>query len=222
MTNDIVDSPHRLESRARLTLLLSGSQGRLPIMRHLFATAVFLVLLAGSAVAQTRDQNWAWCKGGDPVLSIKGCTGLIQSLSETRNNLAIAHSNRGITYSDRGEFDRALADYEQALKLNPNLAQAMNSLAWDLATMPSSRLRDGPRAVELAEEALALDANEPGFLDTAAAAYAEAGRFADAVRAQEKAVGILRRADGVPAATLEDFESRLRLYKNNRPFHRSN
>lgn len=190
-------------------------------MRYLFAVTIFFVLLAGPASAQSRDQNWAWCEGGDPVLSIKGCTALIQSLTETRNNLAIAHSNRGITYSDKGDFERAIADYEQALKLNPELAQALNSLAWDLATMPVADRRDGPRAVQFAERALALNDREPGFLDSAAAAYAEAGRFADAVRAQKKGIELLRQVKGMPAEVIEDFESRLQLYKDNRPFHRS-
>ena len=97
----------------------------------------------------------------------------------------------------------------------------MNSLAWDLATMPSASRRDGPRAVELAENAMAFNKREPGFLDTLAAAYAEAGRFADAVRTQETVVELLRQANNVPAPVIEDFESRLQLYKNNRPFHRS-
>ena len=140
-------------------------------MRYLFTAAtVLFVFLAGPAGAQSRNQNWAWCEGGDPVLSIKGCTALIQSLTETRNNLAIAHSNRGITYSDKGDFDRAIADYEQALKLNPELAAALNSLAWDLATMPAADRRDGVRAVQFAERALALNGREPGFFDSAAAA----------------------------------------------------
>lgn len=190
-------------------------------MKHLFAGLFLFILLTGPAQAQTRDENWAVCESGDPARGIDACTALIDSRAETPQNLAIAHSNRGITYSDKGEFDRAIADYERALQLNPFLAPAMNSLAWDLATMPSASLRNGPRAVELAEKALASDADEPGFLDTAGAAYAEAGRFADAARAQEKAIEILRRADGIPDSVVKDFESRLQLYKNNRPFHRA-
>lgn len=190
-------------------------------MRYFIAVAILFVLLVSPAGAQSRDQNWAWCEGGDPVLSLKGCTALIQSFEETRNNLAIAHSNRGITYSDKGDFDRAIADYERALRLNPELAPALNSLAWDLATMPSATRRDGARAVQFAERAIALNGREPGFLDSAAAAYAEAGRFADAVRAQKKGIELLRQIDGMPAEVIKDFESRLQLYQNNRPFHRS-
>ncbi len=190
-------------------------------MRLLFATAFFLVLLAPSASAQTRDQNWAWCEEGDPARGVQACTDLIKSNRETIKNLAIAHCNRGITYSEKGEFDRAIADYERALQLNPNLAPAMNSLAWDLATMPSAELRNGPRAVELAENAVSSNAREPGFLDTMSAAYAEAGRFTEAAATQERAIAVLQQTEGMPAAIIADFESRLRLYQNKRPFHRS-
>jgi tetratricopeptide (TPR) repeat protein len=189
-------------------------------MRYLFAAAVIVVLFASPAGAQSRDQNWAWCEEGDPARGIKACTDLIESGRETVSNLAIAYSNRGINYSDKGDFGRAIADYEQALELKPDLAPAMNSLAWDLATMPSASLRSGPRAVELAERALAFNQREPGFLDTLAAAYAEAGRFTDAVRSQETAIELLRQAGNVPAPVIEDFESRLQLYQNDRPFHR--
>ena len=188
-------------------------------MRHLFAAAIFLALLTDPAAAQTRDQNWAWCEGGHPDLSIAGCTALIQSKAESRSNLAIAHNNRGITFSDKGESDRAIADYELALALNPNLAVALNSLAWDLATMPTAAQRDGPRAVELAEKALKTNNREPGFLDTLGAAYAEVGRYADAVRSQGQAIEILREAGKTPAVVIEDFESRLHLYREKRPFH---
>ena len=190
-------------------------------MKPLFAATIFLILLAGPAGAQSRNQNWALCEAGDPNRGITACTALIESGSETISNLAIAHSNRGITYSDKGEFDQAIADYERALQLKPNLTSALNSLAWDLATMPTANRRDGGRAVDLAERVLASNAGEPGFLDTAAAAYAEAGRFGDAVNSQERALNILRQAGDVPKSVIEDFESRLRLYQANRPFHRT-
>jgi tetratricopeptide (TPR) repeat protein len=190
-------------------------------MRYLFAATIFLVLLADPASAQSRNQSWALCEAGDPDRGIAACTALIDSGSETAVNLAIAHANRGITYSDKGDFARAIADYEQAIKLKPNLISAINSLAWDLATMPAADRRDGRRAVELAERVLASNAGEPGFLDTAAAAYAEAGRFDDAARSQERAIALMRQAGNVPEAVIDDFNSRLQLYKANQPFHRT-
>ncbi|NNE83054.1 MAG: tetratricopeptide repeat protein [Alphaproteobacteria bacterium] len=190
-------------------------------MRCLFAAALFLVVLADPASAQTRNENWALCEAGDPARGIAACTSLIESGSETIQNLAIAHSNRGITYSDKGDFARAIADYERALQLRPTLVSALNSLAWDLATMPQADRRDGRRAVELAEQAASSNPREPGFLDTLAAAYAEAGKFGDAVRSQKQGIEMLKQTEGMPKSVIDDFESRLRLYENNQPFHRS-
>ena len=186
----------------------------------LLPAALLFMLFGDPASAQSRDQRWALCESGDPVRSADACTALIDSGAETPSNLAIAYSNRGISYSNKGEFTRAVADYERALAINPNLAPAMNSLAWDLATMPAADRRDGPRAVDLAERALVLNQQETGFLDTLGAAYAEAGRFADAVRTQQRALELLRQANGIPNDVIADFESRLRLYQNKQPFHR--
>ena len=77
------------------------------------------------------------------------------------------------------------------------------------------------RAVELAEQAASSNPREPGFLDTLAAAYAEAGKFGDAVRSQKKGIDLLKQTEGMPKSVIDDFESRLRLYENNQPFHRS-
>ncbi len=86
---------------------------------------VLLALLGGSAVlhGQTRDDNWNRCKGSDPDLSIAGCTAIIQSGQENNVNLANAFYNRGITYGHKGEYDLAIQDFDQALRLNPSFAQ---------------------------------------------------------------------------------------------------
>jgi hypothetical protein len=66
---------------------------------------------------------------------------------------------------------------------------ARNGLAWLLATCPDARIRNSERAVKLAEEAVQRsDRKHASYLDTLAAAYAAAGRFDDAVRAQQEAL----------------------------------
>ena len=88
-------------------------------------------LLAGTldADAQAPDQQWTYCdnKAGDYAadLQIGGCTGVIQSGRETPVNLAIAFANRGRTYHAKGDYARAIADYDQAIKLNPKAANAL-------------------------------------------------------------------------------------------------
>ena len=106
--------------------------------------------------------------------------------------------------------------YRLALQLQPDQVQALNNLAWLLAASPADNLRDGAEAVRLAERACALsEQREPVFLGTLAAAYAEAGRFEDAIKAAEKA------RDTATAAGLKDVAERnsqlLSLYRAGKP-----
>jgi len=77
---------------------------------------------SGAATAQTLDQQR--CLAPDPDLKISGCTAVIQSGHETQQNLAIAFYNRGNAYVRKGQNDRAIQDYDQAIRLNPNFADA--------------------------------------------------------------------------------------------------
>ena len=83
-------------------------------------------LLAGSAAAQSRDENLARCEGNDPDLEISGCTALIQPGQETTENLATAFFNRGNAYDNKGQHDRAVQDFHQAIRLNPTDAVAIS------------------------------------------------------------------------------------------------
>lgn len=56
---------------------------------------------------------------------IRGCTQIIKrGKQEKRKNRSVAYNNRGIAYHDKGQYDRAIADYTQAIKLSPNKAIA--------------------------------------------------------------------------------------------------
>src|ERR1039458_6805669 len=90
----------------------------------------FACLFLGAAVAaagQTRDQNWDKCKADDPDTSIAGCTALIQAGQETTADLATVYFDRGIAYRDKKEYDLALQDLDEALKLKPDFAGALNT-----------------------------------------------------------------------------------------------
>ncbi len=80
------------------------------------------MLPAAGANAQLAPQ-WGSCTENlDLGERIEACTILIQSGRETSNNLAVAYNNRGNAYSAKGDLDRAIADFNQALGLDPNLA----------------------------------------------------------------------------------------------------
>ena len=67
-----------------------------------------------------------------------------------------AMRGRGDALLNAGKQAKAIADYEKALKLNPDDPGILNNLAWVLATSPKKKLRDGKRAVELATKACKL------------------------------------------------------------------
>ena len=124
----------------------------------------------------------------------------------------------GMTLGQLGRTREAVAQYREALRLNPNLALALNNLAWVLATSPDDGLRDGAEAVRLAERACELTHyGEPLFIRTLAAAYAEAGRFPEAVTTAEKAEQL------ATGAGLADVAAKIRplleLYRAGKPYH---
>jgi tetratricopeptide (TPR) repeat protein len=129
---------------------------------------------------------------------------------------------RGRFWAERGEYGRALAAYEEALRSNPGDSVALNGLAWLLATCPEARLRDGRRAVELAflaygsSSGMAWSRNlrPAAYLDTLAAAHAETGYFGGAADFQRKAMRMLPRGD----PDLAPYRIRLNSYEENKPY----
>ncbi len=92
-------------------------------------------------------------------------------------------------YSQSGQTWSVLDCYNRALNLEPESVPTLNNLAWFLATCEEASIRDGPRAVALAEKACTLTEWKAAVLmGTLAAAYAEAGRFPDAVAMAKKAI----------------------------------
>jgi len=127
------------------------------------------------------------------------------------------HGSLALIFDARGETAQVIHHYREVLRINPRDLKTQNNLAWILATHPNAKFRDGAEAVRLAESV--CEATHEGvspFLDTLAAAYAEGGRFDDAVRTAEQAARLAREAGLVPAAL--GIEERLDLYREAKPF----
>ncbi len=111
----------------------------------------------------------------------------------------------------------ALDAYRAALRAEPGLAAAANNLAWILATHPDPAFRNGAEAVRIAEQACAgVGFSNAQCLDTLAAAYAEAGRFKDAVETARKALSLPANPPGRVDANA--IAQRLTLYEAGRPY----
>jgi tetratricopeptide (TPR) repeat protein len=124
----------------------------------------------------------------------------------------------GLALNHSGRTREPIDSYRAALKLNPDLAPVLNNLAWALATSPDDQLRNGAEAVRLAEHACVLTHYaQPWFVGTLAAAYAETGRFPEAVATAEKAVQLA--TDAGQAAVAAKNRQLLELYRAGKPYH---
>jgi tetratricopeptide (TPR) repeat protein len=112
------------------------------------------------------------------------------------------------------DYLAAVRDLKQAVKLDPKLADGFNQLAWLQATCPEVKARDGRSAVANALKACDLAAyKNAGYLDTLAAAYAEAGDFDNAVTWQYGAIELAAQSNK-PA-----MQQRAKAYEQRQPFH---
>ena len=92
------------------------------ILSVLIGAAALFALAAPAAAASRAD--WDACKGDDPDRSIAACTRIIQGRSESAKDSAIAHHERALSYKSKGDFDRAIADLSEAIRLDPKYAEA--------------------------------------------------------------------------------------------------
>jgi tetratricopeptide (TPR) repeat protein len=128
------------------------------------------------------------------------------------------HCHLAELLSAQGQTAQAIEHYRESLRLDPGLTTAANNLAWILATNPDPKLRSGQQAVELAEAACKQSEDKiPFLLGTLAAAYAEAGRFSDAVNTAKKARD-LALAQGLNDVAARNSELLL-IYQSGRSFH---
>ena len=117
-----------------------------------------------------------------------------------------------------GEFHQAADQYRKALSIDPNLPEVLNNLAWLLATCSDNTVRDGAQAVEHAEASCRLTGfKQTGMISTLAAAYAEAGRYPEAVTTAELAIKMQTTNGETQFAAMNT--QLLELYRAGMPYH---
>jgi Tfp pilus assembly protein PilF len=141
-----------------------------------------------------------------------------QTALQIRPDNAEAHYNFGNVLIKAGRVDEAIVQYQQALQINPDSLDFLNNLAWLLATYPDAHIRNGAQAVKYAGRACELTHDGVTLLvGTLAAAYAEAGRYDDAIATAQEACA-LASASG-EQDLLEKNQKLLALYRAHQPYH---
>ena len=116
---------------------------------------------------------------------------------------------KGVQSERDGDYEAALRAFKQSIELDSQFPWSQNNVAWLLATCQKKDMRNGNEAVRFAKEAVRVGGDYWSFLDTLAAAYAEAGDFQNAVSTAELAL------NKAPKSEKADVEGRLKAFKQN-------
>ena len=168
---------------------------------------------------QTRDDQVASLKLAD-VLSAKGM--LDEAISNYQQAVTIQPSpevyySLGSALRKNGDLAAAERAYRDALELNTDMVQALNGLAWLLATSADPSFHKPAEALQLAQRAVALqEPAHPALLDTLAAAQAANGQFDEAVTTAEEA--LIRLGDGQNEEVAKEVRMRIELFQRGKMY----
>src|ERR1043166_6935744 len=111
------------------------------------ASALLATVLAAPALAD----DWEVCAKGAGDDAIAACTRAIKSGTYNGKTLALAYSNRGVEWRAKGELAKAIADYDEAIKHDPQQAAAYNNrgIAYASAAEYDKAIADYDKAIEL-------------------------------------------------------------------------
>ncbi|HEX4638591.1 MAG TPA: tetratricopeptide repeat protein [Chthoniobacterales bacterium] len=144
-----------------------------------------------------------------------------RTMLSMRPDDAGVHTSLGNALAQKGLLSEAADHYEKALQSDPDSVLALNNLAWVMSTGPDDSLRNNEIALKLALKANQLSQeNNPVFIRTLAAAYAQAGAF-------DKALQIAKRAaEEANAQGVRDLANEIAhdvdLYQRGQPLRDSN
>jgi tetratricopeptide (TPR) repeat protein len=130
------------------------------------------------------------------------------------------HNIVGTVLIQQHRIREGVEEWRKGLAIDPNNGNAMSNLAWVFATSPDDSLRDGAKAVQLAEQALRISGGRiPIIFRTLAAAYAESGQFSEARQTAQRGIE-LANSQGNSALAAE-LQGNIALYQERQPLRDS-
>jgi tetratricopeptide (TPR) repeat protein len=128
-----------------------------------------------------------------------------------------ARQNLGGTLYRQGKVVEGLEQWREVTRMQPGAVALLNATAWILATDPNMSARNGAEAIQWGRRAAELShRREPAILDTLAAAYAESGRFPEAVQTAQQALSLATSQHD--ASLVEKISARIKLYRSGVPY----
>jgi protein O-mannosyl-transferase len=126
------------------------------------------------------------------------------------------HNIVGTVLTQQGRVGEGVEEWQKVLAIQSDNGNAMSNLAWVFATSPDQSLRDGPKAVELAEQAIRISGGRiPILFRTLAAAYAESGEFSKASQTAQQGIELANSQGNSGLAT--ELRGNIALYQEQRP-----
>jgi arylsulfatase A-like enzyme/tetratricopeptide (TPR) repeat protein len=237
-------NPHHLDAHVNLGLVLAEA-GRLDEAITLFREALALqpalpdtrmdlaqALALRGALAEALQEYQtvletqpgrieAWMSRGDLLERMGRGPEAVQSFTEAvrlKPEDPAGHIRLARTLLAQGRGSEAMAAYRRGMEQTPAWADVARDLVWVLATHEDARVRNGAEAVRICTRLVQeVGDRDPAILELLAASYAEQGRFADAVRWQERALGLVQGGSSEEARAVAMMESRLRQYRAGQP-----
>jgi tetratricopeptide (TPR) repeat protein len=129
---------------------------------------------------------------------------------------AHAHNSLATAFAAKQQLGEAIRCWRDALQIDPNNVAAQSGLAWTLATAADPALRNGAEALAISQRlSQTTEASNPITLRVLAAAYAEAGRFPEAIETTERGIALATSQYRSDLAAL--LQSDLKLLQSGQP-----
>src|SRR5437763_4529591 len=109
------------------------------------------LLIATTFAQPVLADDWETCARGAGDDAITACSRAIKSGTYNGRTLALAYSNRGVEWKAKGELAKAIADYDEAIKHDPQQAAAYNNrgIAFVSAADYDNAITDYDQAIEI-------------------------------------------------------------------------
>lgn len=176
------------------------------------------ILDLNRAIVVNKDSSDAYMLRGKAYYKLDNFESAIKNFDmalQLNPEIEEAYLYKGNIWYLKCDIEKVIKNYIQAIDIQPNDSEEYNELAWIFATIPDDTYRDGRKALMYAQEAIKLDYNYIN-LDTLSAAFAESGRFEDAIETQIKAINLCKVEKD--SERLSQLLNRLKYYKENKPW----